>query len=98
MLARSGAMEMGRPDKIRATRSGGFANVEMTFDGKTLTLLGNASKVRGGPACNCCALQEAAQERAAAAWRGADEVGGSHRPLYPTESLDKVEIVYRLVP
>lgn len=74
MLARSGAMEMGRPDKIRATRSGGFANVEMTFDGKTLTLLGNASKVRGGPACNCCALQEAAQERAAASWCPAYDV------------------------
>lgn len=39
LLASSGTMEVGRPDKIRATRSGGFANVEMTFDGKTLTLL-----------------------------------------------------------
>ena len=29
-----------RPDKIRATRSGGFADVEMLFDGKTLTMLG----------------------------------------------------------
>jgi len=40
LLASSGKVEMGRPDKFRATRSGGFANVEMTFDGKTLTLLG----------------------------------------------------------
>jgi hypothetical protein len=40
LLASSGKVEMGRPDKIRATRSGGFANVEMSFDGKTLTLLG----------------------------------------------------------
>ncbi|ATU91200.1 DUF2092 domain-containing protein [Phyllobacterium zundukense] len=40
LLASSGTMEVGRPDKIRATRAGGFANVEMTFDGKTLTLLG----------------------------------------------------------
>ena len=40
LLASSGKMEVGRPDKIRATRSGGFANVEMTFDGKTLKLLG----------------------------------------------------------
>ncbi|MBZ9655603.1 DUF2092 domain-containing protein [Phyllobacterium lublinensis] len=40
LLASSGTMEVGRPDKIRATRSGGFANVEMTFDGKTLTILG----------------------------------------------------------
>jgi hypothetical protein len=40
LLASSGKVEMGRPDKIRATRHGGFANVEMVFDGKTLTLLG----------------------------------------------------------
>ena len=39
-LASSGSVILNRPDKIRATRSGGFANVEMSFDGKTLTLLG----------------------------------------------------------
>lgn len=39
MLASSGKMKMSRPDKIRATRTGGFANVEMSFDGKTLTML-----------------------------------------------------------
>ena len=39
LLASSGKIEMSRPDKIRATRSGGFAHVELTFDGKTLTLL-----------------------------------------------------------
>lgn len=40
MLASSGTIELGRPDKVRVTRFGGFANVEMVFDGKTLTLLG----------------------------------------------------------
>ena len=40
LLASSGTIHLSRPDKIRATRSGGFANVEMVFDGKTLTLLG----------------------------------------------------------
>jgi hypothetical protein len=40
LLASSGKIELGRPDKIRVTRTGGFANVEMTFDGKTVTLLG----------------------------------------------------------
>ena len=40
LLASSGTINLGRPDKFRATRSGGFANVEMIFDGKTLTLLG----------------------------------------------------------
>ena len=40
LLASSGMIDLSRPDKIRATRSGGFANVEMIFDGKTLTMLG----------------------------------------------------------
>src|SRR2546421_507871 len=40
LLASSGMADLSRPDKIRATRAGGFANVEMIFDGKTLTLLG----------------------------------------------------------
>ncbi len=40
LLASSGQVDLSRPDKFRATRSGGFANVEMVFDGKTLTLLG----------------------------------------------------------
>ena len=39
-LASSGAVEVSRPDKIRATRTGGFADVELVFDGKTLSLLG----------------------------------------------------------
>jgi len=40
LFASSGMMEIGRPDKIRATRTGGFANVELSYDGKTLTFLG----------------------------------------------------------
>jgi len=40
LLASSGSADLSRPDKIRATRQGGFANVELIFDGKTLTLLG----------------------------------------------------------
>lgn len=40
-LASSGAVTLNRPGKIRATRDGGHADVEMLFDGKTLTLFGN---------------------------------------------------------
>lgn len=40
LLASSGTVEVNRPDKIRATRAGGFANVEMIFDGKQLTVFG----------------------------------------------------------
>ena len=39
-LASSGTLVLKRPDKIRVTRAGGFADIEMSFDGKTLTLLG----------------------------------------------------------
>ena len=39
-LASSGNVTLNRPDKILATRSSGFADVEMSFDGETLTLLG----------------------------------------------------------
>jgi hypothetical protein len=38
-LASSGALTLNRPDKLHATRKGGFADVEMVFDGKTMTLL-----------------------------------------------------------
>jgi hypothetical protein len=38
-LANSGAVNLSRPDKIRAKRNSGFSNVEMIFDGKTLTML-----------------------------------------------------------
>src|SRR5215831_10332813 len=34
-LLASGTVSLNRPDKIRATRSGGFADIETVFDGKT---------------------------------------------------------------
>ncbi len=39
-FASSGQMLLNRPDKARASRVGGYADVEMVFDGKTLTILG----------------------------------------------------------
>src|SRR5262245_59763896 len=42
-LASSGTVRLTRPDKLRATRAGGFANVETVFDGKTLTFLGKGA-------------------------------------------------------
>ena len=44
-LASSGTVTLNRPDKLHLTRTGGFANVEMIFDGKTLTLLGKNSNL-----------------------------------------------------
>ncbi len=39
-LAASGTTVISRPDKMRNTRSGGFVDMEMLFDGTTLTLFG----------------------------------------------------------
>jgi hypothetical protein len=50
-LASSGSMAVRRPDKIHTTRTGGFADVEFVFDGKTLTMLGkNANAYAQAPA------------------------------------------------
>jgi hypothetical protein len=44
-VAASGDMQLMRPDKLRATRHGGFANVEMILDGKTFTVFGKDANV-----------------------------------------------------
>jgi hypothetical protein len=44
-LASSGTMTLDRPNKAHVTRNGGFANVELAFDGATLTLLGKRNNI-----------------------------------------------------
>nr|WP_180205564.1 DUF2092 domain-containing protein [Pseudomonas sp. SbOxS1]NYU05687.1 DUF2092 domain-containing protein [Pseudomonas sp. SbOxS1] len=44
-LAGSGSVVMNRPDKLRYARSSGFADIEMLFDGKTLTLIGKGKNI-----------------------------------------------------
>jgi hypothetical protein len=36
----SGRVQLSRPDKIRATRTGGYADLELVFDGKTVSIIG----------------------------------------------------------
>jgi len=36
---------MSRPDKLRATRKSGFANIEIVLGGKTFTILGKDANV-----------------------------------------------------
>jgi hypothetical protein len=43
-FASSGAVAVERPEHLRATRTGGFADVVLSFDGKTATLLGKNVK------------------------------------------------------
>lgn len=44
-FASSGTVALARPDKIRLTRTGGFADVEMAYDGKMLNVLGKKLNV-----------------------------------------------------
>ena len=43
-LASSGTTTINRPDKLRVTRTGGFADVELLFDGKMVTMVGKNAK------------------------------------------------------
>src|ERR1700751_3709125 len=40
----SGQLKMTRPDNFRVRRTGGYADVELVFDGKTVSLYGNNAK------------------------------------------------------
>jgi hypothetical protein len=37
----SGQVQLARPDRMRVRRTGGYADVELVYDGKTVTLSGN---------------------------------------------------------
>ncbi len=44
-VASSGSVNMQRPDKMHVMRRGGFADVDMTFDGKTLLILNRGANI-----------------------------------------------------
>ena len=44
-LLSSGSVMLNRPDKIRFTRAGGFADIELMSDGKTVILLGKNANI-----------------------------------------------------
>jgi hypothetical protein len=43
-FASSGQMKLSRPDKLRVRRTGGYADVELVYDGKTISIYGNNAK------------------------------------------------------
>lgn len=46
-IASSGSVALQRPDKIHVLRQGGFATIEMVFDGKTLSVLNRDANLYG---------------------------------------------------
>ena len=46
-FASSGSLSLARPDKVRMTRAGGLADVELVFDGAELSAYGRNAKIFG---------------------------------------------------
>ena len=43
-FASSGKLQLTRPDKLRVSRTGGYADVQLIYDGKTVSIYGNNAK------------------------------------------------------
>jgi hypothetical protein len=43
-FASSGKFQLSRPDKLRISRTGGYADVQLVYDGKTVSIYGNNAK------------------------------------------------------
>src|SRR6266436_6329408 len=43
-FASSGKLQLARPDKLRVRRTGGYADVQLIYDGKTVSIYGNNAK------------------------------------------------------
>jgi hypothetical protein len=70
----SGQFQLSRPDKLRIRRTGGYADVELVFDGKTVSLYGNNAKayVQADAAGTIDQLIDKLQSKAGAGMPGAD--------------------------
>ena len=73
-FASSGEMKMNRPDKLRIRRTGGYADVELVYDGKTVSLYGNNAKsyVQSDLAGTVDSLIDTLQSRSGTGLPGAD--------------------------
>jgi hypothetical protein len=70
----SGQLKMTRPDKLRIRRTGGYADVDLVYDGKTVSFYGNNAKayVQADIPGTVDELIEAIQGRTGAAISGTD--------------------------
>lgn len=73
-FAGSGKMQLTRPDKLRMSRTGGYADVQLVYDGKTVSIYGNNAKayVQADLAGTIDQLVDLIQSRSGAGMPGAD--------------------------
>jgi hypothetical protein len=70
----SGKLQLTRPDKLRIRRTGGYADVELVYDGKTVSIYGNNAKAyaQGELAGTIDQLVDLIQAKSGAAMPGTD--------------------------
>lgn len=70
----SGQIKMTRPDKLHIRRTGGYADVDLVYDGKTVSLYGNNAKayVQADAPGTIDQLVEAIQDKTGASISGTD--------------------------
>jgi hypothetical protein len=70
----SGKLQLTRPDKLRISRTGGYADVQMVYDGKTFSIYGNNAKayVQADLAGTIDQLIDLIQAKSGAAMPGTD--------------------------
>ena len=73
-FASFGQLKLNRPDKLRVRRTGGYADVELIYDGKTLSLYGNNAKsyVQADAAGTVDQVIDTIQSKSGAAMPGTD--------------------------
>jgi hypothetical protein len=70
----SGKLQLARPDKLRVSRTGGYADVQLVYDGKTVSIYGNNAKayVQADLAGTVDQLVDLIQAKSGAAMPGTD--------------------------
>jgi len=70
----SGKLQLTRPDKLRVSRTGGYADVQLVYDGKTVSIYGNNAKayVQADLAGTIDQLVDLIQAKSGAAMPGTD--------------------------
>jgi hypothetical protein len=93
-FASSGQMKLSRPDKLRVRRTGGYADVEMVYDGKTISVYGNnaQSYVQADVPGTVDQMIEAIQTRAGVGLPGTDLLLSDAFDVMMTSVLDAEHI------
>jgi hypothetical protein len=95
----SGELKMTRPDKLRVHRTGGYADVELIYDGKTVSLYGNNAKsyVQADAPGNIDLLIETIQGKTGGAMPGADLLVTNPFDYMTSDVVDAVHVGPALV-